>query len=712
MLFTPRQHRAVLLFVTLSLFQGLSAQNQTNNYGKEFRFAFLENYGSFEKVSFVVSSEKANFILRISCAAYSDTFVIYSKDTILNYLKSGVPSASIFNPARSIYITASEPISVYALNNSLNSSDISAIIPTERVPTNPIYYINTYRGDESIGKANNSLFSVLALDDSVLMNIMPTCDSKNNLVKNTLYTKYLRKGQVYQEVAMDSQSFAGTKIWNTKGCKKFVVFEGAKCSFAEYNNVNCKGCDHLYNQTRPLQYLGKSFTSVPFAGNNGGYLFQVVATENNTTIKINGFAVTVLNEGETYLVNQSNNLSVCISSDKDISVIELMKSGECNGQSNNLGNPSLMSLIPDNQTSSQAGFSFPNTSNISQNPSFPAEYYVCIVAPTGKLGNIKLNGIKLDTAKFINSCNMSVGTFKLNATGKYHISSTLGFISYMYAIGKDESYATEIGSSFENRSTDLSILTSGTNVCDTQHLFKFKAVSDSVAIFTWSFGDGTGAIGDSVAKSYNKSGKFHLKLNIAYPNNKGCSVDSLDKIISVYSNPVFSLGKDTNICKGIFFELAPIVRPKSTFNWWNGSTSSISVVSNTTEAWLRITDSNSCQFTDTILITVINCDTSLIIIPNVFTPGALEGGVAKTDNYNDLFETQFSGFDKLDGYIYNRWGDVVYKFSYPTNGYWNGCVDNDISKPCSSGTYYYVFKFTNTSSGLIRDVNGVVQLLR
>ena len=228
MLFTPRQHRAVLLFVTLSLFQGLSAQNQTNNYGKEFRFAFLENYGSFEKVSFVVSSEKANFILRISCAAYSDTFVIYSKDTILNYLKSGVPSASIFNPAKSIYITASEPISVYALNNSLNSSDISAIIPTERVPTNPIYYINTYRGDESIGKANNSLFSVLALDDSVLMNIMPTCDSKNNLVKNTLYTKYLRKGQVYQEVAMDSQSFAGTKIWTTKGCKKFVVFEGAK----------------------------------------------------------------------------------------------------------------------------------------------------------------------------------------------------------------------------------------------------------------------------------------------------------------------------------------------------------------------------------------------------------------------------------------------------------------------------------------------------
>ncbi|MCC6818661.1 MAG: IgGFc-binding protein, partial [Bacteroidia bacterium] len=392
---TLKRLRALLLLASLITILGSNAQNQTNNYGKEFRFAFLENYGTFEKVSFVISCEKKNFTLSISCGSYNTgNFIVYSKDTVIDYLKAGTPSASVFSPTRGILINSSEPISLQAMNNSLNSTDISVILPVERVPYNPIYFINTYRGDESIGKANNSIFSVLAIDDSVELNIMPTCNSKVNLVQGLLYTRILRKGQVYQEQAMDSQTFAGTKIWNSKGCKKFVVFEGAKCSFVEYNNSTCKGCDHLYNQTQPAQYLGKSFTTIPYFSNQNGYLYQIVATENNTQISINGIPTLIMNEGQSHLVNQKVNLSVCISSDKPISVVELMKSGECNGQSSNLGNPSMMSLIPDNQMTTQAGFSYPTTSNISYNPSFPAEYFIAIVSKQGELGQIKLNGIK------------------------------------------------------------------------------------------------------------------------------------------------------------------------------------------------------------------------------------------------------------------------------------------------------------------------------
>ncbi len=709
MLIIRRHHWAVLLFVTLGFLNGLSAQNQTNNYGKEFRFAFLENYATFEKVSFVISSEKPHYTVRIYCAAYSDTFNVYNKDTILNYLKSGVPSATLFNPARSILITSNEDISVYALNNSLNSSDISAITPTERVPSNPIYYINTYRGDESLGKSNNSLFSVVALDDSCVINILPSCDSKNNLFKGIVYTRLLRKGQVYQEQALDSQSFAGTKIWNSKGCKKFVVFEGAKCSFVEYNNVACKGCDHLYNQTRPTQYLGKSFTTIPFETNSGGYIFQIVATENATTVSINNIPVTILSEGQSYLINQTNNMSVCISADKPISVIELMKSGECNGQPGSLGNPSLMSVIPDDQTTKQAGFSFPTTSNVSQNPSFPAEYYVCIVAPTGKLAKIKLNNVKVDTAKFKTVCKMSIATFKLNAVSKNHITSPDGFIAYMYAFGKDESYATEIGSSYENRSTQLLLEANKTNVCDTQHIFTLNATSDSTAVYRWNFGDGTTGNGTPVTKSYNRSGTFRLSLNVSYPSNFGCKQDSIVKFIKVNSQPVFSLGKDTSLCQGVYYELAPIVRPRSLFNWWNGSTASISTISNNTKAWLTVTDTNMCQFSDTVQIRFINCDTNSIIIPNVFSPSN-SGSVA--DNVNDYFETKFTGFDQVNGYIYNRWGEVVYRLNIPNTTFWNGCVSNDISNPCPSGTYYYIYEYLNTQTGLKKEVSGVVQLIR
>lgn len=701
--------RALLLFVALISFQGSIAQNQTNNYGKEFRFAFLENYGAFEKVSFVISCEQRFDTVTISCGSWnSGKIPVYSKDTIIEFLKAGTPSASVFSPTRSIYITSHYPISLQAMNNSLNSTDITTIIPIERTPYNPIYYVNTYRGDESIGKANNSLFSVVALDDSVQINILPTCNSKNNLVQGVVYTKILRKGQVYQEQALDSQTFAGTKIWNSKGCKKFSVFEGAKCSFVEYNNSSCKGCDHLYNQSLPIQYLGTSFTTIPFGGNFNGYMYQIVATANNTQISINGIPSVVLNEGQSHLVNQKTNTSVCISSDKMISVVELMKSGECNGQNSNLGNPSMMSLIPDNQLTMQAGFSFPTTSNISLNPSFPAEYYVAIVGVPGHLGSIRLNGVKLDTAKFNSACNMAIGTFKLNGNTRNHLSSTHGFIAYMYAQGKDESYASPVGLSFENRVSELIVESNTTSVCDTLHEFKFKAESDSAANYHWTFSDGSSNTGAVVSKSFNKSGSFSIKLTIDYVSNNGCQSDTIEKTVKINSQPVFDLGKDTQFCMGAFYELAPIVRPRSSFSWWNGSTAPLVLINNNTKASLTITDTNMCRFSDTIMIRFVNCDTSSIVIPNVFTPGKDNLG----DNINDLFESEFSGFDYLQGVIYNRWGVPVYQFDYPNKGFWNGGQDNDFSNPCPAGTYYYMYKFTNSKTGLTKDINGVVELIR
>lgn len=700
------------LMVACFILSGTSAQNQSNNYGKEFRFTFLENNGLLEKVSFNVSSEKKPFILRISCSFYKDTFIVYRKDTVLSYTRTGSPSSSIFLPGRSILMSATENISLTAMNNSLNSTDISSILPSEKIPGNPVYYINTYRGDESIGKSNNSLFSVVAIDDSCMINILPSCDSKNNLVKNTLYSVLLRKGQVYIEQAADSQSFAGTKIWNSKGCKRFNVFEGAKCSYVEYNNSSCKGCDHLFNQTRPTQYLGKSFTTVPYTDNSGGYIYQIVATENNTQISLNGNPTTVLSEGQAYLVNQKSNVSVCIKADKKISVVELMKSGDCNGHSNLLGNPSLMTLVPDDQLSTQAAFSYPTTKSISLNPSFPAEFYLAVISKTGTLGKIRLNGTQVDTSKFNATCDMAIASFKMNGSMAYHISSPSGVIAYMYAYGLDESYASEVGFSIENRSTELSILSNKTNVCDSGYQFTFDAKSDSAANFRWAFGDGTSANGNSVNKSYNRTGTFLLKLKVDYTNNKGCTSDSAERTIKIFTRPYFTLGKDTNICNGVFYDIAPVTPPKVSFKWQNGSAGSLLSISKSSLVWLTLTDSNLCAYTDTLDVRFINCDTSNIVIPNVFTPGSSNSEYAKADNINDLFESEFSGYDELKGSIFSRWGTVVYDFAYPSQPYWNGGVQNDLSQPCPSGTYYYVYKYKNSKTGLEKTVNGVVQVIR
>lgn len=703
--------RPILLFIPLlfiASLSGIRAQNQTSNYGTEFRLTLLENYGSLDKVSFVVSLTALPDTVRISVGANSFPMAVYAnRDTIISFTRFSTPSASQFGPNKGILVTTSHPSSLYVMNNVQNSSDITSVLPVHRIPGNPEYYINTYRGDESAGRSNSSLFSVIALDDSCLIHIMPSADSRYNLVKGNLYTRWLRKGEVYFEQAADSQSFAGTRIWNTNGCKRFSVFEGARCSYVDYSSSNCRGCDHLYNQTRPMQYQGKSFTTIPFSGMQGGYYFQVVASENNTSLMVDGVAAATLDRGEVFTYNQNANISLCIESDKPVSVVQLMKSGECNGHADNLGNPSLMGLVPDDQTGTRAGFSFPSTSNIAQNPSFPAEYYAGIAARPGTLRSVKINGVPVDTSKFVSTCHLSVASFKLNPANAYLITSDYGFLAYLYAIGKDESYATPVGGALENAITNIGVDANLNSTCDSFRLFRFHAKSDSLAIFNWSFGDGSTAQGDSVEKVYPKTGIYRLKVSAFYTNNTGCKTDTFEKIIQVRKRPYFDLGKDTQVCDGVFFQISPVTEPQLSFRWYDNNTSPLTVVTTPRTVWLTATDSNGCSFSDTMSVDFVNCDSNSLIVPNVFTPGKTQG-----DDINDLFEVRYTGFDLLRGYIYDRWGQLVYSFRHPEQEFWNGGRNNDVSVPCPSGTYYYMLELSSSVTGQVRKLNGVVQLIR
>lgn len=151
--------------------------------------------------------------------------------------------------------------------------------------------------------------------------------------------------------------------------------------------------------------------------------------------------------------------------------------------------------------------------------------------------------------------------------------------------------------------------------------------------------------------------------------------------------------------------MAPFVQPKTKFLWQNNSTIRNFNATNTGLVFLTVTDSNNCTFTDSVQLRFLNCDTNSIKVPNVFTPGTV-------DELNDYLEAEFTGFDKISGIIYNRWGVVVYRFNYPEDPYWDGNFHNHIGSPCPAGTYYYIYKFTNTKTNLIREVNGTVQLLR
>jgi gliding motility-associated-like protein len=76
-------------------------------------------------------------------------------------------------------------------------------------------------------------------------------------------------------------------------------------------------------------------------------------------------------------------------------------------------------------------------------------------------------------------------------------------------------------------------------------------------------------------------------------------------------------------------------------------------------------------------------DSSLLEIPNVFTPNA--------DGANDYFQVKALSLKSFSGKIMNRWGRVVYEWTDPKTPEkgWNGRNMND-GQPSPSGTYYYI----------------------
>lgn len=77
---------------------------------------------------------------------------------------------------------------------------------------------------------------------------------------------------------------------------------------------------------------------------------------------------------------------------------------------------------------------------------------------------------------------------------------------------------------------------------------------------------------------------------------------------------------------------------------------------------------------------VVNVSESKLEAPNVFTPG--------TDGINDEFKVVYQSIVKFNGWIFNRWGVEVFRWSDPSKG-WNGKSGGRYVKP---GVYFYVIE--------------------
>jgi gliding motility-associated-like protein len=115
----------------------------------------------------------------------------------------------------------------------------------------------------------------------------------------------------------------------------------------------------------------------------------------------------------------------------------------------------------------------------------------------------------------------------------------------------------------------------------------------------------------------------------------------------------------------------------------------------------NIVDGNGCPTTHTAQIIFEDCSIEdyAVFIPNVFTPN--------NDNVNDFFSISIMGGFLAEGFIVNRWGNIIKEF-HVDDLKWDGRTDGGF---VPDGVYTYVFVVTS-NAGLNTKYNGFVTMIR
>ncbi len=117
--------------------------------------------------------------------------------------------------------------------------------------------------------------------------------------------------------------------------------------------------------------------------------------------------------------------------------------------------------------------------------------------------------------------------------------------------------------------------------------------------------------------------------------------------------------------------------------------------------WTIANIANNCPATsDSVIITVEDCEPSSLIIPNVFTPNG--------DGSNDAFTVDGVNLASVEGEIFNRWGQKMFSWDN-VNGHWDGRTNAGSEVP--DGTYFYIIRAIG-ADGTEYFQKGTVSLIR
>ncbi|MDW8334664.1 MAG: PKD domain-containing protein, partial [Bacteroidia bacterium] len=376
--------------------------------------------------------------------------------------------------------------------------------------------------------------AVVAVDDNTVVEITPPAGAVIVGYSGPFpIIRTLDRGQVYQ--IQSNNDLTGTRVRLTgTDCRRFAVFSGNKCTQVG----NQPRCDMLYEQMFPLNTLGKTYCTIPFATRDAD-IFRFLAVEDNTNLVINGGAPIVLNAGQYYTTGAVSQ-PLYVEADKPIMAAQYSRSA-CTDAANAAAcavssdqvyaDPFYIMLSAVEQMIiRECNVSSLNLPNISNN-------FINVLVRTPHVNLVTIDGTNVGALFQTVPANPAFSYLQYETTqGNHVIRCDSGLVAYVYGFGERESYGYAGDVVLNNIA--LRIVTSADQAglareC-ADSLITFTGINQGVVTsWQWDFGDGSPTVsGQVVSHAYSQPGTYFVKLRVTTPSI--CNVDSSIRQIDIF----------------------------------------------------------------------------------------------------------------------------------------------------------------------------------
>lgn len=282
-----------------------------------------------------------------------------------------------------IRVIASAPISITAFNHARYTTDSYMALNTSVIGTKYIVqgFGNTQTG---VPPLNGTQFALVATESNTIVAIRPSVNAASRTA-GVPYLMVLQPGDAYQ---LRSTNDAPSDLSSTLivSDKPIAVFGGHQIANVASSDVWF--CDYLVEQLLPVNTWGNDFYTAPLATRTGGDTFRLLASQNNTTVLINGVAQPLLGLGEFH--QRTLAVGSRILADKPILVTQYANSGDYDGNTN--ADPFMLTVPATRHFATAYRVCTPTND-------FPTNF-VHMIAPTAFANTIAVDGVLVGAGGF------------------------------------------------------------------------------------------------------------------------------------------------------------------------------------------------------------------------------------------------------------------------------------------------------------------------